>query len=194
MAPDLSKDGLIRCHIRHTTIDADYQCLSYRWGDLKVTQTILIHDDLVQEEKSFGVSQNLYDYLATAQQLQGRSSMGLHLGLDGELWIDALCIDQTSTGERNHQVALMGKIFSEAGRTIIWLGNSTTDGYHWKDMIEKEGDTKKPPLHVRMRSLTQDEYWNRAWITQEVILARDPIVLLGEFVTPYNSLYADGTL
>jgi hypothetical protein len=38
------------------------------------------------------------------------------------MWIDALCIDQFSTHEKNRQVAAMGHIFSAADRVIIWLG------------------------------------------------------------------------
>lgn len=41
------------------------------------------------------------------------------------LWIDAICIDQTSIGERNHQVALMGDVYSKASGVIIWLGEKT---------------------------------------------------------------------
>ncbi|KAF6825608.1 ankyrin and het domain-containing protein [Colletotrichum plurivorum] len=38
------------------------------------------------------------------------------------LWIDGICIDQHSTAEKNHQVALMGPIYSSAERVVIWLG------------------------------------------------------------------------
>lgn len=30
--PDLSTDGYIQCRILHLTINAEYACLSYRWG------------------------------------------------------------------------------------------------------------------------------------------------------------------
>jgi len=39
------------------------------------------------------------------------------------LWIDAICIDQTNTQERNVQVGLMREIYSVAQRTIIYLGS-----------------------------------------------------------------------
>ncbi|KAF6824408.1 hypothetical protein CMUS01_10245 [Colletotrichum musicola] len=38
------------------------------------------------------------------------------------LWIDGICIDQHSTEEKNHQVALMGPIYSSAQLVVIWLG------------------------------------------------------------------------
>jgi len=38
------------------------------------------------------------------------------------LWIDALCINQDLTSERNHQVRLMKSIYSSAKHVLIWLG------------------------------------------------------------------------
>jgi hypothetical protein len=40
------------------------------------------------------------------------------------LWINQICINQTSMEEKNHQVAIMGEIYSRARRTVVWLGVS----------------------------------------------------------------------
>ncbi|KAK3387918.1 heterokaryon incompatibility protein-domain-containing protein [Podospora didyma] len=40
-------------------------------------------------------------------------------------WIDAVCINQTGTTERNHQVAMMRDIYSSASQTIVCLGPET---------------------------------------------------------------------
>lgn len=40
----------------------------------------------------------------------------------GSLWIDATCIDQSCAAERNHQVGIMGSIYSKATKVIVWLG------------------------------------------------------------------------
>ncbi|KAK3372737.1 heterokaryon incompatibility [Podospora didyma] len=37
-------------------------------------------------------------------------------------WVDAICIDQTSIPERNHQVSMMGDIYRRAARVNLWLG------------------------------------------------------------------------
>jgi hypothetical protein len=42
-------------------------------------------------------------------------------------WIDALCIDQCSILERNHQVAQMCSIYTKAQEVIAWLGNTPFD-------------------------------------------------------------------
>jgi hypothetical protein len=38
------------------------------------------------------------------------------------LWVDSICIDQSSVEERNIQVALMDRIYSRADKVLIWLG------------------------------------------------------------------------
>jgi uncharacterized glyoxalase superfamily metalloenzyme YdcJ len=61
------------------------------------------------------VRQNLWDFLDQAQKVQ----------YEDYLWIDALSIDQTNHSERDRQVAIMGSIFSQAAKTIVWLGTAT---------------------------------------------------------------------
>ncbi|KAF3799365.1 hypothetical protein GCG54_00001407 [Colletotrichum gloeosporioides] len=39
------------------------------------------------------------------------------------LWIDAICIDQSFTEERNHQVRIMGKIYTDCTNGLVWLGD-----------------------------------------------------------------------
>lgn len=41
------------------------------------------------------------------------------------LWIDSICIDQTSAKERENQVQLMEDVYSKAANVIIWLGDET---------------------------------------------------------------------
>ena len=38
------------------------------------------------------------------------------------LWVDSICIDQSSLEERGHQVRLMGDVYSKANLVLIWLG------------------------------------------------------------------------
>jgi Heterokaryon incompatibility protein (HET) len=42
-------------------------------------------------------------------------------------WIDALCINQASIEEKNHQVAMMRKIYSSASFVLVWLGPEADD-------------------------------------------------------------------
>jgi hypothetical protein len=73
------------------------------------------------------------------------------------MWIDAVCIDQSSVSERNYQVAQMGAIYAAAALVIVWLGNSQpiADFFRvWKECDEVESgaswwmDTRQSLLAV----------------------------------------------
>jgi hypothetical protein len=66
------------------------------------------------------VQSNLLDFLHTMQSTAPRGDPIF----DPELghWIDALCIDQKDTSERNHWVAQIGVSYSNADYVHIWLG------------------------------------------------------------------------
>lgn len=83
----------------------EYVALSYTWGDADLVKEILLDGEL------FHVRENLWDFLNRARQTC----------LMEYLWIDALCINQSKAGEGNHQVAMMGDIYSRAERVIVWL-------------------------------------------------------------------------
>lgn len=42
------------------------------------------------------------------------------------VWIDAICIDQANTAERNHQVSLMARIYQSASRVVAYVGEGTS--------------------------------------------------------------------
>ena len=37
-------------------------------------------------------------------------------------WVDAICFNQNSITERNSQVLLMGRIYRESSKVLVWLG------------------------------------------------------------------------
>ena len=83
-----------------------YEALSYAWGDPKTKTTI----------KCEGMHLHVTPNCASALK---------HLRTTKEtriLWVDAICIDQSSLHERNVQVKRMGDIYSKASRVVIWLG------------------------------------------------------------------------
>lgn len=42
------------------------------------------------------------------------------------IWIDAVCIDQQNVDERNHHVAMMREIYSNASENLIYLGEASS--------------------------------------------------------------------
>lgn len=48
---------------------------------------------------------------------------------DRYIWVDAICIDQSSMEDKQRQIANMGFVYSLAQRVLVWLGdNVTRDG------------------------------------------------------------------
>jgi hypothetical protein len=207
--PGLSDTGLIQCQIWHDTVDAAYTCLSYVWGSEKDQQKILING------KTFWIRKNLWDFLRVARTKYASTFP--------TFWIDALCIDQDLVEEKNHQVAQMGPIYSNAVEVIAWLGYSQGIGRALAYALEMntfENDVlENNALEVnalggRMKrrrisgnedcrlcahelwsngnqssdfqlekdwlEVVNHDYWKRAWITQEILLARRITLLVDD--------------
>ena len=101
-------------------------------------------------------------------------------GMRRTLWIDALCINQDDLVERSAQVSIMGSIYSNTSKVLIWLGeesaNSQAAFEAMKDFVRGMGrnDHKLTSWKEKWRSfeyLCQRPYWGRLWIIQEVCLA-----------------------
>jgi len=104
----------ISCNFHEADLEADdsseadplFTALSYTWGSEHDSRKISVNGHSVT------IRRNLYDFLVYAKRE----------GWVYNLWIDALCINQSDTHEKNKQVALMGHIYSRAYRVLIWLG------------------------------------------------------------------------
>jgi hypothetical protein len=87
----------IRCSLQacSSTSHPPYECLSYTWGNATIT------DNIELGGVAFAVTTNLLSALQ-------------HLRLPVQpqkLWVDAICIDQSSIPERESQVRLIRKIY-----------------------------------------------------------------------------------
>lgn len=106
----------VSCTLKELCLDGlkpglgQYEALSYVWGSPKGNETILCHGEPLH------VTENC---LAALRHLRQQRRPRI-------LWVDALCIDQSSLEERNHQVALMGEVYRMARCVLIWLGVGTS--------------------------------------------------------------------
>jgi hypothetical protein len=203
------EEGRISCKLRTISLEwkddeqrsqrpESYLALSYTWGSPNAGKSISI------DGKSFEVRDNLWDFLneactrgtftrrptPTSEHLRTMRMMFPGTCIPGEeqdfLWIDAICIDQSQVEERNHQVAMMGKIYSRAYEVLVWLGQSTpliaellynmhgleVDEYHklvWATEIEPD---EKKRMQSGLEDLCRVEYWERLWVVQEYLLAK----------------------
>jgi hypothetical protein len=89
----------------------------------------------------------------------------------------------------------MGSIYSQAQEVIIWLGsNPLLNPVFFTLRKEVKSVTFDEWCTVRRHSASlvdhvlNNEYWNRAWITQEIFLARQRVILLNDEQFLFNDL------
>ncbi len=155
-------------------------------------------------------------YLTATQSLFDALSNFVDENWQGLLWIDAISINQNDVPERNSQVELMGDIYTSAVQVIIWLGNDERNlkGVSWlhNEFVRHDGirnlseeNVDDPVFLAIMRVSTIEEWFSylndyyqffqscrwfyRAWIIQEVTLAREIIVLLGKSIMSWETMY-----
>ncbi|KAH8725749.1 heterokaryon incompatibility protein-domain-containing protein [Phaeosphaeriaceae sp. PMI808] len=99
-----------------------YYALSYTWGDETPLVSISING------KRMRVRENCAYVL--------RQAFALKIGK--RFWIDAICIDQASTQEKNHQVAMMGLLYENAEHVLACVGPHADDSQFLFETIDKE--------------------------------------------------------
>jgi hypothetical protein len=112
------------------------------------------------------------------------------------VWADAICINQNDTEERNHQVSLMGSIYPSATRVIVWLGSAdpehTERALKAVELIGGQFDPSiglfTPAVCASLVELFGRPWFTRIWCVQEIRLARDALVLCGEYGVSWEKL------
>ncbi|KAL2131406.1 hypothetical protein VTI74DRAFT_5139 [Chaetomium olivicolor] len=115
------------------------------------------------------------------------------------LWIDAVCINQSSTAEKDIQLPLMREIYQGAQRTLVWLDTDEPPNAHEAAAVRKFvrsiglpgsilGDKFMPAMlqlfeHDKLAYLTvgrllSHPWFNRIWIFQEVAVSQEIHVLV----------------
>lgn len=103
----------IRCELFQAWLEEcpEYDALSYTWGSTEKSKSIKL------DGRDFRVTDNLH---AALYELRSGKE-------DKVFWIDAICIDQSNSSERSHQVEQMPEIYRRSDRVIIWLGAATPE-------------------------------------------------------------------
>ncbi|KAH7360156.1 heterokaryon incompatibility protein-domain-containing protein, partial [Rhexocercosporidium sp. MPI-PUGE-AT-0058] len=83
-----------------------YIALSYCWGSQEKPQPVII------DQRILFIGQNLSDALRHLRKPDR----------DAVVWADGLCINQDDLEERSSQVKMMRNIYSQAARTVVFLG------------------------------------------------------------------------
>ena len=95
-----------------------YFALSYVWGDTSNLGRHRIKIWINGSEHDVAVTKNLCEALRQFERTHSKT-----VSTEPKyIWVDALCINQGDTSEKNHQVASMIEIYKNASETICWLG------------------------------------------------------------------------
>lgn len=168
----------------------DYEALSYTWGSLTMSATVVVHSGLLSSANPkpsvLPIGANLSEAL---RYLRLRNERRV-------VWIDALCINQDDLEERGHQVRRMALIYSRARKVIAWLGPEHDNAVkalqglqHVGEQVEvtnsfyfaRSPGASEPTWHDPVHPIPFDDYFwaavidliqrpwfSRVWVIQEI--------------------------
>ncbi|KAE9363791.1 HET-domain-containing protein [Stipitochalara longipes BDJ] len=108
-------------------VHESYQALSYTWGDGTRKVPITVNDREILVTKNLEAALINIRFRASGERSEARLP----------LWIDAICINQEDSDERDAQVRRMKSIYEQAEMVLIWLGNfnEPTDEHFRRDIF-----------------------------------------------------------
>ena len=149
LLPGEGKDP-IRCHLHPVLIDhyTEYTALSYTWGNETPNRVIEVDGfflyitpnleaALLELRLSAALTRSQAEvFQSQIENVAGREELikCLSQGVM-RLWVDAICIEQQNHGERATQLKLMHKIYHNANRLLVWLGEEADDSNTAMDLI-----------------------------------------------------------
>jgi hypothetical protein len=144
LAPDDGSNN-VRCTLKHVRLSdkPQYEGLSYVWGDPSKPRLVMCDGCIIR------VTESLHAALRYLR-LKNRNRV---------LWADDICINQEMDTEKNHQVALMGKIYSQTSATNIWLGE------------DEDNSGKRAFEHVQRLAPTLEEDFATGAETQQLLIS-----------------------
>ena len=179
----------VQLELFHTNLDYNptYKALSYTWGS--------------PADPRYGINLNGCHF-----EVRENLWLALRRFQAGDvapvIWIDAICINQSSDNERNHQVAKMKRIYEQATEVVVWLGPSYQDSDLAIKFAKELYDHRESVSWITQRfsmpdiklglqalgNLLTRNYWWRIWIVQEVTVAQRIVFYCGHVFIDAESL------
>lgn len=212
--PTKSSNGSLQCELRHASTSSTYLCLSYVWGADDLYQWILVNGQWLR------IRQNLYNFMRVARQQrkwrsrwfwidaicidQGNAMERNHqVKQMGDIFARAVQVvawlgtkqqivtflQNSSTGKvEGKAVGKLQQSIEEAETTrgnAYVVGSSSGQESDCHDVQRAQNDADG------FRYFCYADYWDRAWITQEVALARRITFMAGKASLAANSISFD---
>lgn len=188
LSPPLANGSGGLVHADLTTFSHDdcpeYETVSYTWGgeddDSTLCKPVFIGpywDILLQTKNCW----------AMLKHMRPRSGERI-------IWVDAICINQSSSTERENQVAKMGRIYEEGLRVCVFLGEDVLQPIGIASYPARRNLSTLPlrsPLNnndssspnsisdLTLEDVLRRRYFSRSWVVQELILAPQAVVRIG---------------
>jgi heterokaryon incompatibility protein (HET) len=132
-------------HIVNLDEHRKFSALSYVWGIDQSSEFITLGNSTVK------VTHNCYSALRHLRTLFGRLT----------IWVDAICINQANGLEKQHQLPLMGDIYTGADQTYVWLGEGDELSDDAMRILAKAGELEN--FHPKRDSLEKSNEQSRPW-------------------------------
>jgi hypothetical protein len=189
-----NNDDEIECGLEirtHRRAKDRYAAISYVWGDPRDTVDITCNKRIVP----------------ITRNLQGALQQFRHPRTIRRLWADALCINQGDLAEKSEQVKNMGRIYRNAMKVLVWLGDDTESiagnvfemvkeinvycgnlfvqhNRHYASMPRRK-DPHPIPLNkapwTQLSRLLYLPWFERTWTVQECALAKECRMFWGAY-------------
>jgi hypothetical protein len=198
-----SSEETVTATLSTVSLDASppprYEALSYVWGDPTIRREIQISSPGFAMSFTIGVS---LEEALIRMRFPDRNRT---------LWVDAICINQEDIEERESQVSIMGRIYSESAQVLVWLGleepsdeaalsliNAAAGGEEifledcdWDVTRSSETVVRKCNSVIQqVTSIFKRPWWSRSWTLQEIVLAPLVLFYLGRFAVGWNQFVA----
>jgi hypothetical protein len=182
-----SDTDIVSGHIEHSLLgyksSKPYEALSYVWGDIRDSTSILVDGRTISVTKSLEMALRHLRYPDQPRTL----------------WIDYVCINQEDIVERSQQVARMGLIYEFADSVLIWLGPATLNSQVGMEILRYFANEKRPQscpvwqtyprslVYQGLQDIMTRSWFERMWVVQEVGRSKQAVLLCGQDCVMWES-------
>lgn len=171
-------DTPIRCLLTRHSVDDNrlaYTAVSYCWGLNTPSHQVLVNGT------PLAVTRSAFEVLHALRSCYRPTT----------LWIDYICIDQSSQKDKMEQLPLMPTIFQNATHVTVWLGRSKTAHLaialinrlfiynRLGNVLSNNGYRYEIPVKGAraLKRMLKVSWFTRVWVIQEVVSARRDITI-----------------
>jgi hypothetical protein len=184
----------IKCQMKEVSLSElpRYSAVSYTWG--------------LPEDGLSNISLDGHHFRVRRNLLLALNSLRLPGGIRA-LWVDAICINQRNIRERNHQVGMMGRIYVQAECVLACIGEANEYTDRAMETLREFDETKatentsgtmdwgadnanRRDRLTAVEMLCNLRYWERTWILQEVLLAKELEIICGGYSVSWSAFAA----